>query len=214
LSADYVGSVSDPEQALYLAPATDFSETFGVGDILEIATNVASSQESEDLGLAIAANDPVVASSGNSWNSRNDFDYLEFSLRSFDEAAASAQSINGTQTSGQIGANDSLPSANVSDLFIDWVSATAGAGDNQDEFTFGYIEPGSVVTEGTSAFEAGSTIGSDIGIYTDVRTTAEQLGSVSNLALVTPVPEPATWATMACGAAFLLIIQRCRPRSV
>jgi len=212
LTVNFVGSTNVAEQALYLAPATDFSKTFAVGDTLFLDTNVAAGQPTEDIGLAISAANPVAENAGNGYNSRLLFDYADVSLRSSGNAAIVSTSINGTLTSpSDVGIGST---GFVNAVYIDWLSNTGGVGGNQDVFSFGYIEGTTQFPLTTGTYEAGSTIGTDIGVYGDVRNAGEVLGSVSNLSLITPVPEPATWAAMVFGAAILLVAQRRRARSV
>ena len=81
LSAAYVGTGTTAEQALFLAPVNSFSTTFAVGDTLMVNTAIPSSSTVEDFGLAISANNPTAASSGNSYNSRTLFDWMSISVR-------------------------------------------------------------------------------------------------------------------------------------
>src|SRR5262245_22985418 len=74
LAASFAGTLSDPEQALFLAPASGFSTTFAVGDTLFVNTAVPASSTTEDFGLAISATaTPTAAGSGNAYNSRGTF---------------------------------------------------------------------------------------------------------------------------------------------
>ena len=69
LLANYVGTGTTAEQALFWAPASSFSTTFAVGDRLTVnvavPTMTINNSLTEDFGLAIAAATPIAAGSGN-----------------------------------------------------------------------------------------------------------------------------------------------------
>jgi hypothetical protein len=206
LSASFVGSTNVAEQGFYIAPATDFSTVFAVGDTLFVgANNPGPNGTPEDIGLAIVASNPQNENSGNSFNSRNLFDYAEVSLRSTQNAAVASAGINGTGgiSLANVGISNT---ANADGLYIDWLSNTAGTSSNQDVFQLGYIEGTTEFPIATGTFEAGSTVGTNIGLYGDVRTSGAVIGSLSNLSIA--VPEPATWATMIFGGAILVLFSR------
>ncbi|HUA65252.1 MAG TPA: PEP-CTERM sorting domain-containing protein [Alphaproteobacteria bacterium] len=201
LVASYTGTVSDPEQALFLAPATDFSTVFSVGDMLSVNVNTPASSTTEDFGLAIAATaTPTAAGSGNSYNSRGTFDWTSISVRPSQSSIRVNTSISGTVTTGNNVANIGS-TANISELFIDWVSA--------DTFQLGYVSNDVAVVDATATFAPSSTIGAAIGFYGDLRATGTSLGSFSDLS-IQPVPEPCTLALLALGSAGTLLIARRR----
>ena len=191
LTASYTGSVSDPEQALFLAPATDFSTVFGVGDTLFVDVNTPASSTTEDLGLAIAATaTPTAAGSGNGYNSRPTFDWASISVRPSQAAIRVNTSVSGTVTTASYVGNIGT-TANISELFIQWVAA--------DTFNLGYVSNGvSVVDAPNITFASGSQIGADIGFYGDLRATGTSLGTLSDLT-IQPVPEPSTLAISGLG---------------
>jgi hypothetical protein len=192
LSANFVGTTSDAEQALSLASVSTFSSTFAVGDILTVSANVPASGTLEDFGIAVAATTtPTVAASGNSWNSRPLTDYAEIALRPQQNAVVGAHSISGTFASAtQIGVGST---ANITELYIKWVST--------DVFTLGYVDTSAVSHDMyTSTFAGTSTIGAAIGFYGDIRATGTSLSYLSNLE-VAPIPEPSTLAL--CSMSFL-----------
>jgi len=201
LVASYTGTVSDPEQALFLAPATDFSTVFSVGDMLSVNVNTPASSTTEDFGLAIAATaTPTAAGSGNSYNSRGTFDWTSISVRPSQSSIRVNTSISGTVTTGNNVANIGS-TANISELFIDWLSA--------DTFQLGYVSNDVAVVDATATFAPSSTIGAAIGFYGDLRATGTSLGSFSDLS-IQPVPEPCTLALLALGSAGTLLIARRR----
>jgi len=51
LQANFAGTVNDPEQALFLAPASSFSTTFAVGDTLWVNVAMPVSSTAMDFGL-------------------------------------------------------------------------------------------------------------------------------------------------------------------
>jgi hypothetical protein len=196
LSANFVGTVADPEQALSLAPVSSFSTTFAVGDMLTVNVAVPVSTIQEDLGLAIAATaTPTAAGSGNSYNSRTTFDWASVSVRPSQGSVRGGDDISGTLTTSY---NTAVASSGVSQLFIQWNSA--------DFFTLGYVDTSAVShTLYTATFAGASTIGTAIGFYGDMRDAGggTTLGTFSNLAISTiPVPEPTTMAL--CGLGGLL----------
>jgi hypothetical protein len=198
LSVNFVGTTSDPEQALFLANTTAFSTTFAVGDILSVLTSVPASGITDDFGLAIAATKtPTAASAGNSWNSRPLTDYAEIALRPSQNAVVGSYSISGAIGSAtQIGVSST---ANISELYVKWVSA--------DVFTFGYVRGGVSIDDYTSTFAGSSTIGTAIGFYGDIRATGTSIGTFSDLTIA-PIPEPSTLALSGLGFAGLLLAAR------
>lgn len=186
LVASFVGTVSDPEQALFLTPTA-----LPVGDALTVGTSIPISSTAEDLGIAISATaTPPAAGSGNGYNSRTLFDFATISVRPSQTAIRANTSISGTLTTG----NGVLSAAanTVSELFIE----NNGGG----SFTLGYVDTSDVehISE-TVAFSGTSTVGSAIGIYGDIRTAGTSLGTLSDLSIVpiSSVPEPSTLAL--CG---------------
>jgi len=202
LAANYAGTGASAEQSLFLAPASSFSQTFAVGDTLSVNTSFAATGPTEDFGLAISAANPVAAGAGNGYNSRTLFDYAAVSLRPSQNALRVSTSINGTLTTGNgvigFGGNSA---ANVTSLYVSWVSA--------DVFDVGYSTAGGQVLDEAITFEAGSTIGSEIGFYGDLRGTGTSLGSFSDLTITpTPTPEPSTLALCSLGLAGLATVAR------
>jgi len=191
LSATYLGTGTTAEQALFLAPLNNFSTTFAVGDILTVNVAVPASSTQMDFGLAVAAANPVAASSGNSYNSRTLFDWASISVRPSQSAIRANTSISGTLTTGNGVANIGS-TANITQLFIWWNSA--------DVFSLGYVSNSVQVIDETVTFAPSSTIGAEIGFYGDLRATGASLGNFSNLAIV--VPEPTSLAI--CGMGGLL----------
>jgi hypothetical protein len=82
--------------------------------------------------------------------------------------------------------------------------------DGGNAFTVGYVSGGIVDDTGTITFASGSTIGSEIGIYGDLRATGTSLGSLSDLSIVpiSAVPEPASLALFGMGVLGLSVIAR------
>ena len=201
LTASYTGSVSDPEQALFLAPSTDFSTVFSVGDQLFVDVNTPASSTTEDLGLAVGATaNPTAAGSGNSYNSRGTFDWASISVRPSQSSVRLNTSISGTVTTAN-GVAGVASTANVSELFINWVSA--------DVFQLGYVSNNVAVVDATATFASGSTIGTAIGFYGDLRATGTSLGTLSDLTIQPiPVPEPSTMALCGMGAISSLFMLR------
>ena len=192
LSTSFIGTLSDPEQALFLAPASGFSTTFAVGDMLTINTAVPASSTTEDFGLAISATaTPTAAGSGNGYNSRATFDWASISVRPSQSSIRVNTSISGTLTTGSNVAGVGS-TANISELFIDWVSA--------DSFQLGYVSNNVAVVDATANFAPSSTIGTAIGFYGDLRVSGTSLGTLSDLAISPiPVPEPSTIALCGMG---------------
>ena len=194
LQDNFTGSPNDPEQGLFWAPASSFSTTFAVGYRLSVnvtsPTLTLNNSLTEDFGLAIAAASPIAAGSGNGYNSRTLFDWASISIRPDQQSIRANSSISGTLVTGANVIGGVL-TANVSQLYIDWVSA--------DVFTMGYIDTSSVqhVSE-TITFAPSSTIGTDIGFYGDLRIAGQSVGEFTNLA-IQPIPEPTTMALCGLG---------------
>ena len=203
LQDNFTGSPNDPEQGLFLAQASSFSTTFAVGDRLTVnvtsPTLTLNNSLTEDFGLAIANASPVAAGSGNGYNSRTLFDWASISIRPDQQSIRANSSISGTLVTGS-GVIGSVPTANVSQLYIDWVSA--------DVFTMGYIDTSAVrhISE-TITFAGASTIGTEIGFYGDLRIAGQSVGDFTNLA-ISPIPEPSTLALCSMGLAGLLAWKR------
>ena len=197
LQDNFTGSPNDPEQGLFWAPASSFSATFAVGDRLTVnvtsPTLTLNNSLTEDFGLAIAAATPVAAGSGNSYNSRTLFDWASVSIRPDQQSIRANSSISGTLvTSANV--QSGVLTANVSQLYIDWVSA--------DVFTMGYIDSSSVQHPSeTITFAPSSTIGTEIGFYGDLRIAGQSVGYFTDLA-IQPIPEPTALAI--CGLGGLL----------
>jgi hypothetical protein len=185
LSASYTGPGATAEQSLLLAPASSFSTTFAVGDMLTVNVAMPTSSIVEDFGLAIAAT-PVAASAGNSWNSRTAFDYATISYRPSQTAIRANSSISGTLTTAN-GVITGVAAPTVSELFIAWNSVNS--------FTLGYVDSSSVYHNSeTISFSPSSVIGTEIGFYGDLRNSGgTTLSYLSNLT-IQPVPEPSTLA--------------------
>jgi hypothetical protein len=190
LTANYVGTGTTAEQALFLAPLNSFSTTYAVGDRLTVNVAMPVSSIAMDFGLAIAANNPIAAS-GPSYDSRSLFDWASISVRPSQTSIRANSSISGALVTGN-GVLSAAPNT-VSKLFIDWNSANL--------FTMGYIDTNSVVhVSETILFSGASTIGADIGFYGDLRATGTTLGNFSNLAIsAIPVPEPTSLAICGLG---------------
>jgi len=196
LQANYVGTGTSAEQALFLAPASSFSTTFAVGDTLSVSTVVPVSSTAEDFGLAISDAHPTAATSGVGWNSRTNFDWMSISIRPSQTSIrqntdiGGSATVPGTLTTGSF-VMTGVSASSVNGLYISWVSA--------DVFTLGYINSSDVeVPDDTVTFEGGSTIGTEIGFYADLRATGTSLGDFSNLT-IQPIPEPATIALCSVG---------------
>ena len=207
LQANYVGSTATAEQALLLAPASSFSTTFAVGDILSVGVNVPNGPQSgsytADFGLAIAATvTPPAASSGNSWSSRNLFDWASVSVRPPQSSIRLNTSVSGTLTTGSFVQNN-VPSSTVTELFIAWTGA--------ETFQLGYVTNSIPVIAETVTFAGTSTIGTAIGFYADQRDAdggiINSTGVFSDLAIA-PVPEPSTLALCGLGIAGLVAWKR------
>lgn len=194
LQDNYTGSPNQPEQGLFWAPASSFSTTFAVGDRLTVnvtsPTLTLNNSLTEDFGLAIAAATPIAAGSGNGYNSRTLFDWASISIRPDQQSIRANSSISGTLvTSANV--ISGVLTANVGQLYIDWVSAKV--------FTMGYIDTSSVqhVSE-TITFAPASTIGTEIGFYGDLRIAGQSVGSFTDLA-ISPIPEPTAMALCGLG---------------
>ena len=195
LQANYVGTGTTPEQAVFLAPTSAFSSVFAVGDMLSVNVAVPASSTQMDFGLAISATaTPTAAGAGNAYNSRGNFDWASISVRPSQSAIRVNTSISGTVTTGNNVAGIGS-TANISELFIDWVSA--------DSFQLGYISNGVPVVNATANFAPGSTIGTAIGFYGDLRATGTSLSELSNLT-ISPIPEPSTVALCGMGLAGMI----------
>jgi hypothetical protein len=203
LQAAFSGTVNDPEQALYLAPAAGFSTTFAVGDTLVVNTavpNTGSLAGPLDFGLAISDANPTAATAANTgngtWSSRTSFDWASISLRPNQNAIRVNYSISGVLTTGNyIVTPPTGGVAGVEGLYISWNSA--------DSFAVGYINSSGTQVQDTvlPSFASSSTIGTDIGFYSDIRTSGNQIGDFSDLAIV---PEPCTLALCGMGLAGLI----------
>ena len=190
LTANYVGGAAFAEQALYLAPVTAFSTTFVVGDTLELSVSQPASSTPMDIGLAISGSNPVAGS-------RTAFDWASVSVRPSQTSIRNNSDVSGALVTGANVINGVAPTS-VSALYIQWVSA--------DVFNLGYIDTSSVQHQSESVtFNAGSSIGSEIGIYGDLRAVGNSLGPVSNLTIV---PEPSTLALCGMGFAGLVGLAR------
>jgi len=203
LVAVFSGSTSDPEQALFLTPTA-----LPAGFALAVSANVPVSTTTEDLGLAISANNPTAASSGNSWNGRASFDFATISVRPSSGNIRVNTSISGTVTTSA-NAIGGVPSSSVSELIIENDGIlSAGQGDS---FTLGYLNQSDVFTAAeTATFSSSSTIGDEIGVYADIRNTGTSLGSFSDLTIepISAVPEPASLGLLGLAAAGFGVVAR------
>jgi hypothetical protein len=199
LSVNFTGATSAPEQALLLAPVSGFSTTFAVGDRLTVDVAVPASGIMEDLGLAVAATTtPAAAADGNSWDARPLTDFATIYVRPSQNVVRGGDSISGTVNTGFAAGVGST--ANITQLYIDWIST--------DVFTLGYVDTSSVSHDlYTATFDDGSTIGTAIGFYGDIRTTGTSIGTLSDLT-VAPAPEPSTLALCGMGLAGLFAVAR------
>lgn len=195
LQASYVGTGTTAEQGVFLATVGSFSSTFSVGQTLSVNVNMPATATQMDFGLVIAASaTPIAASAGNSWDSRSTFDWASISLRPSQTAIRVNFSTNNAVITGN-GVAGIGASANISQLFIQWVST--------DVFNMGYVSNSIPVIDYTVTFKPTSTIGAAIGFYGDLRATSTSLGTFSNLA-ITPIPEPSSLAL--CGMSFLGLV--------
>jgi hypothetical protein len=199
LQLAYVGSTSTPEQALSLAPASSFSTVFGVGDTLVVYSSVPASSTQLDFGLAISANNPV----GGTTDLRGSFDWASISIRPTGTGGVGDirenTSISGSVVSSSVaGINATLP---VDGLYITWASPL--------QFTFGYIDnTHTMVMVNSKTFNPGSTIGSQIGFYGDIRATGTSIGDFYNLSIIS-VPEPSALAMCSMGLfGFATLVRR------
>jgi len=200
LQANYVGTGTSAEQALFWAPASSFSTTFAVGEMLTVNVAIPASSTAMDFGLAVAAATPVAASAGNAWSSRTLFDFASVSVRPSQTAIRANTSVSGSLVTAN-GVISSVNPTTVGALFIQWNSA--------DVFTLGYIDTGGVqhVSETTPTFASSSTIGTEIGFYGDLRATGTSLGEFSNLTIAA-IPEPSSLALCAMSLAGLAAVSR------
>jgi hypothetical protein len=193
LQANYSGTGTSAEQAVFLAPISSFNTMFVVGDTLLVNVATPASGTAMDFGLAVAATaTPTAASSGNAYNSRGAFDWASISVRPSQSAIRVNTSVSGTVTTGANVAGVGT-TANISELFINWVSANS--------FQLGYVSNGVSVVDATVNFASTSTAGAAIGFYGDLRATGTSLGTLSNLTIV---PEPSTIALCGVGAVGLV----------
>lgn len=195
LQANYVGTVSAAEQALFLAPVSSFSSVFTVGNTLFVNTAVPTSSTQMDFGLAVAATATPPAAGANT-STRANFDWASISVRPSQTAIRVNSSVSGTLTTGN-GAINVTDTGNISELFINWVSA--------DVFALGYVSNHVSVVDQTITFAPSSTIGAAIGFYGDVRASGTSLGDFTNLTIV---PEPSTLALCGMGVAGLCAVAR------
>ena len=189
LQANYVGTGTTAEQALFLAPVASFSTLFAVGDRLTVNVAVPASSTTMDFGLAVAATaTPTAAGSGNGYNSRPTFDWASVSVRPSQGSVRGGDSVSGTVTTSF---STGAAANTVSQLFIDWTSA--------DVFNLGYIDTSAVQHNlYTATFAGTSTIGTAIGFYSDMRATGTSLSYFSNLT-IQPIPEPTAMALCGLG---------------
>jgi hypothetical protein len=197
LQDNYVGTGTSAEQAVFLAPVTAFSTTFAVGDTLLVDVSVPASATTEDFGLAVSstATPPAAVAGGDStgaWSSRGLFDWASISVRPSQSSVRVNTSISGTfVSSANVAAVGTV--ANISELFIDWVSAHS--------FQLGYVSNNIPVVDETATFASSSTVGAAIGFYGDLRATGTSIGDFTNLTIV---PEPSTFALCGVGAAGMI----------
>ena len=197
LQANFTGTVADPEQAFFLAPAASFGTVFAVGDVLSVNVAMtpatpASSSVNLDFGLAVASTvTPTAAGSGNSYDARKTFDWAEISVRPSQTVVRGGWETNSAAGVTQVTTPNLAAAANtVSQLYIQWNSANV--------FTLGYVDTSSVSHNVfTATFTDGAPIGTAIGFYSDMRDIGgTTLGDFTNLS-IQPIPEPTTLAL--CG---------------
>ena len=198
LQSSFVGTVSQPEQALFLAPVSSFGTAFAVGERLSVNVSMPVSSTQMDFGLAVSSTaTPIAAGSGNGYNSRTTFDWASVSVRPSQAAVRGGADVSGTLNTSY---NTGAAANTVTALYIDWVSA--------DVFNLGYIDTSAVGHNlYTATFNGGSTIGAAIGFYGDLRAASTSLGNFTDLT-ISPVPEPSTLALCGAGFAGLFVAMR------
>jgi PEP-CTERM motif len=204
LSANYVGTGTTAQQAVYLAPTASLAPAFTVGQMLTVNTAVPASSTAEDFGLVIASTaNPTAAGTGGVYDQRKSFDWTSISVRPNGSGGNIRVNFenNGAAPVTTGGALTITPLTTVSQLAIQWNSA--------DVFTVGYIDnTGTFHPDETLTFtNPSSTIGSAIGFYGDIRLTSTSLGTFSNLS-IQPIPEPSTMALCGVGIAGWLLLRR------
>ena len=184
LIASYTGTVSQPEQLVFLR--SDFS--LGIGYKLLVDVLFPTQTAQMDFGIAVSATaTPTGVSNPTPTDTRNTFDWAAVYVRPSQNAVRNTSSINGTVTtgSGVLAADETT----VKQLFIERTSAT--------DFVLGYIDTSNTVfTNRTISFTA-NNVGTAVGFYADLRVVGESLGSLDNLQIV---PEPSTFALAGLGA--------------
>jgi len=203
LSANYVGTGTTAEQALFLAPVSSFSTTFAVGDTLWVSLAMPVSTTQMDFGLAVASTaTPTAAAAGNptAWDSRTLTDFAAIYVRPSQTAVRGASSISGTLNTSFVSGTQAANT--VSQLYISWASS--------DVFFLGYVDSSAISHNlFTATFAGTSTIGAAIGFYGDLRATGTSLGTLDNLTITsTIVPEPSTLAMCSMGFAGLIVLLR------
>jgi hypothetical protein len=194
LQVNYVGTVAEAEQALFLAPANSFSTTFAVGDMLTVNTAVLTNGfPQEDFGLAISATATPPAAVGTvvgtGVSTRANFDWASISLRPSQTAIRANSSVSGLLTTSASALNIGN-TANISELYIEWNSINV--------FTLGFVSNSIPYVDEMVTFSGTSTIGAAIGFYGDVRASGVSIGDFTDLS-IQPIPEPATIALCGVG---------------